>query len=401
MPTEDKGPSPQRAEPISYQLLCLLRDHGPLSRVELADRLGQPRSRLAIELDALAEAGMIQGAGPAESRGGRRSLLLRLNPEIRYAAVDLGTTSIDVEITDGSLEPIAAHSEAADISVGPNVVLTRVNEILQKMRADGAYRRLDALGVGLPGPVSVRDGMPVFPPIMPGWDRFPLRSTLGIEHGCPVAVDNDVNIMSIGERHSGIAHTIDNFLFVKVGTGIGCGIHLGGLVHRGADGCAGDMGHIQVDGRGPVCYCGNVGCLEVFFSGSSLAREALAAARSGASPALARRLAAQGTLTARDVGDAAAEGDMTCVNLVRVGGRYLGEVLAGMVSFINPSMIVIGGGLAGLGHLLLADIRAVVYKRSLPLATGNLLVVLSELGPRAGVTGAAVLASELAHRRRF
>ncbi|MBB5872823.1 glucokinase-like ROK family protein [Allocatelliglobosispora scoriae] len=395
------GAPPQLTEPISYQLLCLLRDLGPQSRVELADRLTLPRSRLASELDALVDASLIRGAGPAESRGGRRSTLVELNPEIRYAAIDLGATSIDVEITDGRLEPLAAHSEEADISAGPTIMLRRVNEILQKMRVGGAYDRLSAIGVGLPGPVSVRDGMPVFPPIMPGWDRFPLRSTLGIEHGCPVAVDNDVNIMSIGERHSGIAHTIDNFLFVKIGTGIGCGIHLGGQVHRGADGCAGDIGHIQVDGKGPVCYCGNVGCLEVFFSGTALAREAMVAARSGSSAALARRLAAQGTLTAKDVGDAAAEGDVTCINLVRAGGRHLGEVLAGMVSFINPSMIVIGGGLAGLGHLLLAEIRGVVYKRSLPLATGNLLVVLSELGPRAGVTGAAVLASDVAHRQSF
>jgi glucokinase-like ROK family protein len=325
--------------------------------------------------------------------------LVELDPEIRYAAIDLGATSIDVEITDGRLAPIAGYSEEADISAGPTATLQRIGVLLAKLRGDGAFQRLNALGIGLPGPVSVRDGMPVSPPIMPGWHRFPLRATLEIEHGCPVMVDNDVNIMSIGEGYRGIARATKNFLFVKVGTGIGCGIQLGGNVYRGADGCAGDIGHIQVDVRGPICFCGNSGCLEAYFSGAALRREALAAAKSGGSPFLAGRFADFGAVSAKDVGDGAGQGDPACIRLVRDGGQRLGEVLAGMVSFINPSMIVIGGGLAGLGNLLLAEVRSMVYKRSLPLATGNLPVVLSELGPRAGVTGAAVLASDLAHRQ--
>jgi len=232
---------------------------------------------------------------------------------------------------------------------------------------------------------------------MPGWDRYPVRELMGREHNCPVVVDNDVNIMAVGERYGGVARASDNLLFVKIGTGVGCGIYLGGQVYRGPDGCAGDIGHMQVDSHGPVCSCGNVGCLEALFSGAALARDALASARAGISPALAERLAANGTVIAKDVADGAAEGDPTCIKLIRDGGRRIGIVLASLVSFINPSMIVIGGGLAGLGHVLLAEIRSVVYKRSLPLATGNLPVVMSELGPRAGVVGAVVLASETAY----
>ncbi|HEY0699487.1 MAG TPA: ROK family protein, partial [Micromonospora sp.] len=312
------------------------------------------------------------------------------------AAVDLGASSVDVEVVNGRLEPVAAYAEAADIRSGPKVTLHRVNELLHKARVDGAYERLHAVGVGVPGPVSFRDGVPVSPPIMPGWDRFPVRELLTREHGCPAVVDNDVNIMAIGERHGGVAHSVDDFLFVKIGTGVGCGIYLAGEVYRGIDGCAGDIGHIQVETNGPTCSCGNVGCLEALFSGAALAKDAAAAARHGSSPALAERLANRGTVTAVDVAEGAVEGDVTCIRLIRDGGRRVGGVLAGLVSFVNPSMIVIGGGLAQLGHILLAEIRSVVYRRSLPLATGNLPVVLSELGPRAGVTGAAVLASDVA-----
>lgn len=378
------------------RLLRLLRDEGPISRAELGDRLDLTRPRLLAEVERLVAAGYIAEAGMAASRGGRRSTLVELQPQLRFAAVDLGASSIDIEVTNGRLEPVATYQEAADIRSGPKAILHRVNELLAKARTDGAFERLDAVGIGVPGPVSFRDGVPVSPPIMPGWDRYPVRESLAREHGCPAVVDNDVNIMAIGERHGGVAHSVDDFLFVKIGTGIGCGIHLGGGVYRGVDGCAGDIGHIQVEAHGPMCSCGNAGCLEALFSGAALARDALAAARNGESPALAERLAANGEIGARDVADGAAEGDVTCIRLIRDGGRRLGATLATLVSFANPSMIVIGGGLAQLGHILLAEIRSVVYRRSLPLATGNLPVVLSELGARAGVSGAAVLASDTA-----
>jgi glucokinase-like ROK family protein len=320
-----------------------------------------------------------------------------VGPDLRFAAVDLGATSIDVEITDGHLEPVAAYCEPADIHSGPRIILNRLREILAKFRVDGAYGRLHAIGIGVPGLVSFRDGFPVGSPTMPGWDRYPVREVLSREHTCPVVVDNDANIMAIGERYRGVADSIDNLLFVKLGTSIGCGIVLNGELYRGAKGCAGDIGHIPVDSRGPACACGNAGCIEAVFSGAALRRSGTAAARAGTSPALAARLADAGHVTARDVAEAMAQGDPFCVELVRSGGRRLGAVLAGLVNIVNPATIVIGGGLAGLGHPLLSEIRNEVYRRSTSIAGRNLPIVRSELGPRAGVVGAAVLASGLAY----
>ena len=378
---------------VQVTLLRLLRE-GPVSRAELADRTGLSRTRLASELAELEARGLVREVGLAASRGGRRSRIVALNPRLRFAAVDLGATSVDVAITDGELNLLVQASEPIDVRKGPRVVLGRIQELLAKLRAAQGHPALAGIGMGVPGPVSFRDGEPVEPPIMPGWDRYPLREWLAGEYGCPVLVDNDVNLMALGERWGGVARSVEDFLFVKIGTGVGCGVLLRGEVYRGVDGCAGDIGHIQVDPEGPVCACGNVGCLEATFGGAALARDATAAARSGASPVLAERLARNGRVGPEDVGDAAASGDATAVALIRQGARRVGLVLAGLVSFLNPSLIVIGGGLAGLGHLLLAEIRGVVYRRSLPLATGNLPIVLSELGPRAGVTGAAVMITD-------
>ncbi|MFC6081281.1 ROK family transcriptional regulator [Sphaerisporangium aureirubrum] len=379
-----------------HRILRLLCDEGPLSRAEIGDRLGLPRTRVVADLERLTAGGLVQAAGSAASRGGRRSTLVEVHPDIRFAGIDLGVTSIDIEITDGRLKPIAAFGEAADVRSGPKNVLSRVNAIMAKLRAEGAYERLNGIGIGVPGPVSFRDGVPVSPPIMPGWDRYPVRELLAREHNCPVVVDNDVNIMAMGERCAGIARSAENVLFVKIGSGVGCGIFIGGELYRGPDGCAGDIGHIQVELDDPMCTCGHTGCLEALFSGIALERDATVAGRSGTSTALAERLATRGSVTAKDVAECAADGDTVATRLIRDGGGRLGSVLAGLVSFINPSMIVIGGGLAGLGHVLLGEVRSAVYRRSLPLATGNLPVVLSELGARAGVAGASFLASDLA-----
>lgn len=281
---------------IQYRVLSLLRDNGPLSRAQLADRLEVPRPRLLGELDRMVAAGRVSEAGPAASRGGRRSTLVQLDPGLRFAAVDLGASSVDIEITDGALAPVAARSEPVDIRSGPVAVLGRVSELLRAMADQGHYTRLDAIGIGLPGPVSFREGVPVSPPIMVGWNRFPVRDTLARAHDCPVVVDNDVNVMALGEQHSGVASTVDHLLFVKIGSGIGSGMQHHGRIYRGAEGCAGDIGHVQVEAEadGPVCSCGNTGCLEAYFGGVALARDATEAAKSGQSPALAERLAERG-----------------------------------------------------------------------------------------------------------
>jgi predicted NBD/HSP70 family sugar kinase len=385
---------------LAYRLLCLLRDDGATSRAELVRRAEEPRGQVLAAVGSLVRAGLVRDAGPAPSRGGRRSSLVELAPDLRVAAVDIGLTSIDVEIADGRLAPVAAHAEPADVRAGPAAVLRRVNTILAGMRAEGAFSRLQAVALGLPVPVCVREGTALAPPALSGWHRYPVGRVVGRAHGCPVVVDNGINLMAIGEHRRGAARTMDDVLFVKMGTGIGGAIIANGAIYRGTTGCAGDIGHIQVEGHRQACACGNLGCLEAVFSGAALARDGLLAARGGASRALAEELARHGSVTARAVAAGAAAGDPVCIRLVRDGGRLVGTVLADLVSFANPSIVVIGGGLVGLGHALLAEIRAALYRRSRPWATGRLPVVVSELGDRVGLVGGALLATEVVYRGR-
>ncbi|MFI1331721.1 ROK family protein [Streptomyces sp. NPDC020845] len=376
------------------RLLKLLRDGGPNSRAQLGDQVDLSRSKLAVELHRLLETGLVVADGLAASRGGRRSHNVRLNPGLRFLGVDIGATSVDVAVTNAELEVLGHLNQPMDVREGPVAVFEQVLDMAEKLKATGLAEGFDGAGIGVPGPVRFPEGIPVAPPIMPGWDGFPVREALSQELGCPIMVDNDVNLMAMGEQHAGVARNVADFLCVKIGTGIGCGIVVGGQVYRGTTGSAGDIGHIQAVPGGRPCACGNRGCLEAHFSGAALARDAVQVAQQGLSTDLAARLATNGTLTAADVAAAATAGDTTALELIREGGTRVGEVIAGLVSFFNPGLLVIGGGVTGLGHTLLAAIRTQVYRQSLPLATGNLPIVLGELGSTAGVTGAARLISD-------
>ncbi|HEV2744418.1 MAG TPA: ROK family protein, partial [Rubrobacter sp.] len=321
----------------------------PVSRSEMAEVLGVSRSKVSLEVGRLIELGLLVEDGLAESDGGRRSSLLRIPRSAGLiACVDLGATSTDVALATLGGEILAHTDEPSDIKDGPREVLDRARELLAGLLVDegSGPREVLAVGVGVPGPVEQASGLLKSPPIMPGWDGFPIRSVFADEYAAPVFVDNDVNVMALGEHRGGVAKGVDNVLFVKIGTGIGGAIIADGRLYRGTQGCAGDIGHICADPEGPVCPCGNRGCLEAMAGAPAIAAKAERYARSGASAALQQRLEERGWLDARDVGAAAALGDHHALDIIRESGRTVGRVLATLVSTLNPSLVIVGGGVA-------------------------------------------------------
>jgi glucokinase-like ROK family protein len=370
---------------------------GAVSRAQLTGLLGVSRSKVSADVGQLVGSGLLVEDGYGDSEGGRRSSLLHVPREAGLVAgVDLGATSIDVALTTFGGEILAHGSGPADIRDGPPAVLGRARAMLGELLAGEGAGPGDvlAVGVGVPGPVEHASGLPTAPPIMPGWDLYPVKDAFADDYHAPVFVDNDVNIMALGEHWGGVGRGMENMLFVKVGTGIGCGIIVGGRIYRGSQGSAGDIGHVRADPNGPVCSCGNVGCLEAMAAAPAIVRQAEGlAAREPRGVLAAMRDA--GELDLRGVLKAAEFGDAGAVGIVRRSGRLIGETLATLVSVLNPSLIVIGGGVAyAASHTLLAEVRGAVYRRSLPLATRNLPVVLSKLEDTAGVIGASVLAAE-------
>jgi predicted NBD/HSP70 family sugar kinase len=376
-------PEPALAQGGAGVLFQLLRDGKARTRAELALTTGLARSTVASRIDALIASGLVGPAGEATSSGGRPPSRFAFNPAVRVVlAVDVGATHVIVAVTDLSGEVLAEQRLAQDVADGPEAVLDRVVREGLSLVA-GAGRAVDdvaGVGMGLPGPVEHATGRPVKPPIMPGWDGFDVVAYVQRSLPVPVLVDNDVNIMALGER---TAHwpEHENFLFIKVATGVGSGIISSGMLQRGANGTAGDLGHVRVPrGDDVLCRCGNYGCLEALASG----------------PALAAELDRQGIPAAMgsDVLRLVAQGNRQAIQVLRQAGRDVGDVLATVVNLLNPSVIVIGGSLGQAGEHLMAGVREVVYRRSLPLATAHLRIALSMAGDRAAILGASQMVTQ-------
>ena len=366
-------------------LFQLVREGQASSRADLARLTGLARSTVSQRVDALLRLGLLVEQGGGTSTGGRPPTRLAFDAASGVVlCADLGATHCRVAVSDLECTVLAEHPAEMNIASGPDVVLAWLQDRFAELLAEAGRSAADVrgIGIGVPGPVEFAAGRSVSPPIMPGWDGVPIPAAFADAYpGVPVLVDNDVNVMALGEYWTSWRQRIDDLLFVKVATGIGCGIVAGGVIHRGADGTAGDLGHVQIPDAGDVvCRCGNVGCVEAVASGG----------------ALARQLQAQG-IDASDTRDVVAlvrAGNQQALTLVRQAGRLVGEVLAGAVNFFNPSVIVIGGDLAEAHEQFFAGVREVVYRRSTALATQHLDVARSRLDDRAGVVGCAVTVVE-------
>ena len=302
-------------------------------------------------------------------------------------------TRDEAELLRLDLSVMVQRTEVIDVRQGPGVVLARMRALMRDVLAESGAtaKAVVGIGIGVPGPVNFGIGQLVNPPLMPGWDSFSIRDYLREDYAAPVFVDNDVNLMALAESWR-LQRSLSNFLVIKVGTGIGCGIVCHGEVYRGATGSAGDVGHICVDQAGPRCHCGNLGCVEAMAAGPAITRLATEAAETGQSVALADILRAQGHIDATDVGLASRAGDAAANSIIQRAGSLIGQMLASVVNFFNPSHVFIGGGITRIGPLFLAAVRQSVYQRSLALSTRHLEIQYTPLGAQGGVVGAGVLA---------
>ena len=374
-----------------------LRRQGRISRSDVSNITGWSKAKASQEIRSLVDKGYLVEIGEGISQGGRKPRLLRINNQLGYiGGIDIGATSLDVPLADVTGSILQRCSEPTDVKWPPDTVFGRCVELLLELlqAQGGTPDQMLGIGMGVPGPVDFARGVLVAPPLMPEWENFPIRDFFKKTFlAAFVVVDNDVNLMALGEQRAGDGAGVDHFIFVKIGTGIGAGIISNGKIHRGSDGCAGDIGHICVDKEGPLCACGNRGCLEAKAAGPAIASKAMEAARNGSSPTLSQmREANGGIMRPEDVNAACREGDQAALDIIRDSGQMIGDVLAGLVNFFNPSHIFVGGGITNFGNHLLVAIRRAVLHRSLPLATTHLSIKFSRVGPNAGVMGAISLA---------
>ncbi len=371
-----------------------------ISRIELSRELGLTRAAVTAIVGDLILAGLVRETNGGTS-GGRRPIFLEINPKGGLViGVDIGATHVTLILADYLAKVLDEISAPLDILQGPEVCLSYVDSLmkswLEKLGMD--LSRICSIAVGVPGPIVTDAGMVSGPPIMPGWDRFPIRQWLQNAWGCPITLGNDAEFGALGEWAYGAGRGVKNLAYIKVGTGIGAGLLIDGQIYRGSTGCAGEIGHITIEENGPLCTCGNRGCLEALAGGRAIARKAVQAVRRGERTSLSE-IPSLDSITAREVIVAARKGDHLSQRLVQEAGYFLGTAIASMVNLFNPSMVVIGGGVAQVGDLLLDPVRKTVKQRSLLVASQAVDITAAVLGRRSSGMGAIAQAISMSLHR--
>jgi predicted NBD/HSP70 family sugar kinase len=373
------------------RIVNLVRTGEAITRPELGKLTGLGRGVVSQRVDQAIKMGLLADGEFGASSGGRQPRKLRFRAEQGMIVVcALGALHVRVGIAGLDGDILEHVHRNWDISRGPeetiDMVVSMVDELLEK----GTKQPVWSVVVGLPGPVDFFTGRPAAPAIMPGWDDFDVRRPFEERYDAPVWVDNDVNLLALGERARRRDVPTD-LIYCKIGLGMGVGLLSQGRIHRGANGAAGDIGHVRVTGSQALCRCGKIGCLEAVAGGWALVRDAELAIGQGAKGPLASR-AKKAPLIPEDITLAAAEGDPLAITLIRQSARLAGEALSGLVNMFNPGVIVIGGVMASAGEVFLSEVRQRIYELSLPLATRDLIVLQSSNDEREPLRGGVELA---------
>jgi glucokinase-like ROK family protein len=367
-----------------------------ISRAELARQMLLTRSAISTIIDDLESIGLVDEIETGPTTGGRRPILLAINPQYGYVVgIDMGATHLGLVVTDFSAHVLEEIEYPFTVADGPQKCLPQIhqylNDLLSKHKLN--VNQISAVGMGVPGPVITDEGVVSSPPIMPGWDGYPIRTHLEELWQVPVSIGNDAELGALGEWAYGAGRGENNLAYIKVGTGVGAGLLLDGHIYKGTTGCAGEIGHITIQENGPLCTCGNYGCLEAMAGGYAIARKAREAIKTGRRTQLSAIEPEK--ILAVNVAAAAQRGDLVAQQIITEAGMHLGIAIASLVNLINPSMVVIGGGVSQLGDLLLDPIRKTVMERSLNSVAKIVRITSAVLGRRASSMGAVVQAINL------
>jgi len=306
--------------------------------------------------------------------------------------IDVGGTNIKIALVNEQGSIIYSNSIPTRAEMGYEYTINNMKEAITDLLKEtkSEAKNIEGLGFGFPGQIDCQKGIVRLAPNIPGWVDVPIAKIMEKEFGIPTRVDNDVRCAALGELNFGAGVGCENLVCITVGTGIGSGLIINGKLVRGASNAAGEIGHIKLDiNGGPLCGCGDRGCLEAFASGPSIVAMAEDYIKGGKSTKY--RELANPEITPYVVSEAAKQGDAVAKRIFTIMGEYIGMGLVSVVNLLNPEKIIIGGGVAAAGDILLDPIKETIIKRSMPISGSAVKVVPAQLGNTAGVIGASLL----------
>ncbi|MDR6227216.1 ROK family transcriptional regulator [Desmospora profundinema] len=375
-------------------ILNVIRLHGPISRAEIAKMTTLTPPTVTNIVGELLESGVVLESELGESTGGRKPILLTINPSaFQVIGVYVSAHRVLGVVCDLNGKTV----DEAEMSLSPQPTaesfLETVQEVIQQLEGGIKQREtpLLGIGVGMHGLVDSDRGISLFAPNL-SLRNLPLRTFLEEHFRVPIWVENNVRAMVLAESWFGQGKGLDDFICVHVGSGVGAGIFSARSLVRGPSYTAGELGHIIIDSSGPHCGCGNTGCLEAFASGPAMERRARERLRAGAQSLLHERFEGRWEkVTGPVLTEAAREGDPFSKEILAETGRWLGIGLANLVNLLNPRRIILNGGVFDAGSLVLEPLENTVRERALSAPAEDVTIVVSDLGKKAGATGSATL----------
>ncbi len=305
--------------------------------------------------------------------------------------IDVGGTNVKIALVDDKGSILYSNSVPTRAEMGYEYTVNNIKQAIRDLMSETKVTSIEGIGFDFPGQIDYKNGIVRLAPNIPGWVNIPIAKIIEDEFKIPTRIDNDVHCAALGELNFGAGKGCENFICMTVGTGIGSGIVINGKLVRGASNAAGELGHIKLQmHEGPLCGCGDYGCLEAFASGPSIVAMAEEYILGGKSTKF-RELASGGEITPFIVAEAAKQGDPVARRIFARIGEYIGFGLSSVVNLLNPEKIIIGGGVADAGDILLDPIKETIKKRAMVVAGSAVEIVPAKLGNTAGVIGASLL----------
>ena len=370
-------------------VLNVIKSQGPISRTDIARRSGLSLATISGIVADFVEKGLVQEIGAGTSTGGRKPVLLGLNPRAGFVvglklmehAITSALTDLDATVLHHRITHL--HGQR-DLDSVVKAIIESVWSTIDESGVDISQVR--GIGVGMAGVIDGRMGLCRYSPFF-GWCDAPLGELIEREIGLPVYLDNDVNTLTIAEQWVGYGHSVDLFIVVTVGRGVGAGFVLNGQFYRGALGGAGELGHLVVEEDGPLCSCGKHGCLETLSSDPAVLRQARMALEAGEDSVLAGVT----PLTIEGVAQVAEDGDALAQRILGHAGHMLGIGIAYLVNLLNPQLIIVGGEGVRAGRYRLEPMREAIYQHSFNDLAQDLQIVIEPCGDETWARGAASL----------
>ena len=363
------------------RVLDALRDQGAMTQVEIAGFTGLSPATVSNMVKELDSAGAVE-LEPSIRNGRRATLVSLATGSTLIAGIAFGDRDVRVALGTGPRDIIGRQRMPLPADHAADEGMDRASHLLLDLveKAGKTMADVRAVGVGIPAPVDRISGQVGSESILPGWRGVAVADEMAGRLQAPVIVDNTSNLAALGELRCGVLQGVQHAVYIKLSYGVGAGLILDGDVFRGAAGTAGEIGHLTIDENGPVCRCGNRGCLETYIGARGLL-DALASSH--------------GPMSLRDVINRALDGDPGCRRVLEDAGRHLGVAVAGLVNLLNPEVIVLGGQLSKVGSIIISPMRASLERCAIPSAAASVVVREGELDTDADVVGALVCATAL------